>query len=158
LALWRSRGFRQFVKFCIVGASSTAVDVGVLIVLLNVFSRLFSAGPLSASEPEWQGRISIAISFLCGVTNGFFWNRRWTFRAQDGGPARQYVKFCLVNLVGLGLNLGIVSLLFGVIPRALVAATPAFIANPRTVIAKLAAITVVVFWNFLASKYWTFAD
>src|SRR6266566_5098561 len=70
-ALLRRTGTRQLVKFCFVGASSTLIDKGILWLLLSVTPR----------TPWW---ISASMSFCLAVTNGFVWNRRWTFLARSG--------------------------------------------------------------------------
>ena len=148
----------QFVKFCVIGASSFAIDVG----LLNALH--FGAGfPLFPSK---------AVSFLAGVSNGFFWNSRWTFRELRGNSRAQYPKFVATNVIGLVLNLGIMT-------GGIVAATrlgwvhtdrsPAEIVglvvsgagkkafNPVTVNGAIIVATVVVTaWNFTAAKFITF--
>src|SRR5437588_776639 len=95
-ALLQKPGVRQFVKFCIVGASSFAIDVGIAYLL---HYHLFKLPLLFAN----------VISFCLAVTNGFFWNQRWTFRAVGQRKHHeQYVMFFGVNLIGLALNAGIV--------------------------------------------------
>ncbi|GAB4469834.1 MAG: hypothetical protein OHK0029_42570 [Armatimonadaceae bacterium] len=151
-------GIRQFVKFCIVGASSFVIDIG----LLNLFFFKF----------QWPLLIAKACSFLIAVANGFYWNRRWTFRAIEGNAGNQYGKFVLTNSIGLCLNLTIMT-------AAIVLATQlgfvhterniseiiglllsgesrkAF--NPLTVnLATIVATGFVTIWNFLAAKFFTF--
>src|SRR5262249_27506293 len=97
-SLLRRRGTRQLVKFCFVGASSTVIDKGVLWLLLSMMRR----------TPWW---ISASVSFCLAVTNGFVWNRRWTFRAHEHGTVRaQYSRFVATNLIGLVLNLALTKL------------------------------------------------
>ena len=143
-ALAQRRGVRQLVKFCLVGATSTVIDKGTLWVLVNdVLPR----------TPWW---VSATISFALAVTNGFVWNRTWTFRARDHARARrQYSMFLTTNLVGLGLNLALTKAFlvawtgrlfqFGEHPEA-----------NAVVLASVCAVPFVVLWNFVASKYWTF--
>src|SRR3989441_1709803 len=97
-ALLRRTGTRELVKFCFVGASSTLIDKGTLWLLLSLTPR----------TPWW---ISASMSFCLAVSNGFVWNRRWTFRAREHGSLRaQYAMFVATNLVGLMLNLGLTKL------------------------------------------------
>jgi putative flippase GtrA len=152
------KGPRQFVKFCIVGASSTIIDF----TLLNLLH--FRAGfplPLAAT-----------CSFLVAVCNGFYWNRRWTFDAGAGDARRQYPKFVLTNLVGWTLNLTIMTLALvvasgmgltevkespGEIVRLIALSRGKEVFSPLAVNAAKAAATVcVTAWNFTASKLWTF--
>lgn len=129
-------------KFCVVGASSTVIDKGVFWLLLKAF-------PLSA----WWGLQSVA--FVLGVTNGFFWNRLWTFQSDSHAPMKQqYPKFVASNIVGLGLNLlitkGFLLLFIGnVKPNPL-------LNSEIIVFSSLCAVPIVVVWNFTASRLWTF--
>ncbi len=142
-ALLRRTGTRQLVKFCFVGASSTLIDKGTLWVLLSVMPR----------TPWW---ISASMSFCLAVTNGFVWNRRWTFRARRYGSLRaQYAMFVATNLVGLMLNLGLTKLFLIFFTGQLrhIGGNPKAI---KVLIASLAAVPCVTLWNFAASKYWIF--
>lgn len=137
-------GLRQLVKFCLVGLSSTVVDKGLYWVLQTTFPAVF-----------WW--VFTTISFCFGVSNGFFWNRLWTFRAHGEGhsmPRQQYAKFFASNTIGLMLNLVFTKMF-------LVAFTGKVIhdVNPppsQVVIASLCAAPIVVIWNFAVAKYWTF--
>jgi putative flippase GtrA len=149
---------RQFVKFCIVGLSSFIIDIG----LLNLFFF----------KLHWPLLLSKALSFLIAVGNGFYWNRRWTFRATEGDAKKQYPVFVTTNTIGLILNLSIMT---GVIllatrlgyihtdrtPEQIVAlllsgqGRQAF--NPLTVNgATIVATVFVTAWNFTAARLWTF--
>lgn len=142
--LLRRRGMRQLVKFCLVGASSTVIDKGTLWLLLY---------RLAPRTPWW---ISATLSFSLAVTNGFVWNRRWTFRARDHGTFRaQYSMFLSTNLVGLALNLAVTKLFLVLFTGQLrhIGGNPKAV---KVIIASLAAVPFVTLWNFAASKYWTF--
>jgi len=127
---------RQFVKFCLVGATSTAIDVGTFAFLRSVgFPRLLAQ----------------TSSFSLAVTNGFLWNRRWTFRIRD--PARlhrQYVSFFAVNVVGFLLNTTILYLVATLLESHGVPVRRA------EIFGKLTAVPIVAFWNFTASRFWAF--
>lgn len=148
------RGLRQFVKFCIVGASSTLIDFAVFLLLIEGFhlgSRL--------GNPALARILAASASFLVAVSNGFFWNNRWTFRkSEEAGAGNRYAKFLVTNMIGLGLNLLILSLVAHLIPREISGLLASHLHDPEGFIGKLAATGVVVFWNFTASKYWTFAN
>jgi Predicted membrane protein len=157
-ALLQRSGLRQFIKFCIVGLSSFAIDLSILLLL---HTRL--GVPLF---------IATTIAFLIAVCNGFYWNRRWTFRALEGDPRKQYPKFLLTNIIGWLLNVSIMTL-------ALIAASALDLTNvkrpPAEVLslialgqgkeafsaravtaAKICATIVVTAWNFTAARFWTF--
>ena len=134
------KGIRQFVKFCIVGATSFTIDFGISFCLTFPFHMW------------WV--LAKTISFSLAVTNGFFLNQRWTFKAVGHrSHHEQYAMFFGTNIVGLIINLTIMKSVFfftthqwhGQHPKQSV-----FIA------ATLCATAIVMFWNFFASKHWTF--
>jgi putative flippase GtrA len=147
------RGLRQFVKFCIVGASSTAVDFGIFYLLIEVLhiKQHFASEDLGRA-------LAVMAAFVVAVTNGFYWNSRWTFRQTDPASARRrYVQFVATNIVGLGLNLSITLAVARVAPVFLVdLLSPYLQKDPAAFIGKAVATGIVVFWNFAVNKYWTF--
>ena len=143
-ALLRRTGTRQLVKFCLVGATSTVVDKGTLWLLVS---------RISPRTPWW---ISATLSFSLAVTNGFVWNRRWTFRARGRSSLRaQYSMFLFTNVVGLLLNLALTKgfLVFFTGQLRHIGGNPK---ATKVLIASLSAVPCVMLWNFTASKYWTF--
>ncbi|HEX8466117.1 MAG TPA: GtrA family protein [Abditibacterium sp.] len=132
---------KQLIKFCLVGASSTVIDISIYAFLLHNFPQM-----------PWYWAQTIAFCF--GVTNGFIWNRLWTFKAHTGATRNQYPKFFATNAVGWALNLGLQKLFLVMFTGQLIhAANP----SPKTLIlVKLCAIPIVVIWNFSASRFWTF--
>jgi putative flippase GtrA len=89
-ALAARPGLAQFVKFCIVGFSSTIIDF----TIYNVLLRL-----------GFTPALALTCSFLVAVFNGFYWNRRWTYRATEGDALKQGPKFLATNIVGWALNM-----------------------------------------------------
>ncbi len=149
----RRRGVRQFVKFCIVGASSTLIDFSVFFLLIEVLHI-----QQVVSSPDLARALAVCLAFLVAVTNGFYWNNRWTFRQSDAAGLKQrYGKFVLTNIIGLALNLSVTLLLARVAPAFVLAFLAPFLKkDPAAFFGKAVATTIVVFWNFTASKYWTF--
>ena len=155
------KGVRQFIKFAIVGASSTVVNFGLFNLLCHVLHfTLF---------------LSLTAAFLISVGNGFYWNRHWTFKEARGASAgEQSAKFMAVNLVAFILNLSIVSFTiahftagghgFLGAPGHLHAVVYAMISGQGKLLfgvgltngALAIATCVVVFWNFFANRFWTF--
>jgi putative flippase GtrA len=129
---------RQFVKFCLVGATSTSIDLG----LFALFRSLDI--PLLVAQ---------TLAFSVAVTNGFFWNRRWTFRVKGPEKARrQYAQFYVVNVVGFVLNTSLL-LLF-----AHLLATMGQPQRRAELLGKMMAVPIVAIWNFSASRFWAFAS
>ncbi len=132
---------RQFVKFCLIGLSSTIIDIVISSMLIY----------------HWNFNATLAksISFLFGVTNGFFWNSRWTFQGMGSGRRHEmYVKFVMVNIVGFCLNIFLFkSVLFLFTGRFIGQGKPDKL---HFIIATLVATGCVACWNFVANKLWTF--
>ncbi len=153
-------GARQFVKFCIVGFSSTIINFAVV-----------NGLHYKAHFQVWP---SVIYGFLLSCVNGFIWNRQWTFKqSRSNSVATQSVRFVAVNIVGLVLNCSIVAILIALYEssKGSVVNTHHFIAMfesiaasqhkfdvPKLVLngALLVATGVVVFWNFFANRLWTF--
>jgi putative flippase GtrA len=136
--LWcrlRAHGF-QFVKFALVGASGTLVNLLVLQLALLVW------GALAESQPFAVEVAASAFAFSVAVVNNFLWNRWWTFRSS--GPIHiEFGKFLTVSLIGLGLNTLFFSLFRGQ-------------AELPVLWSQLFAIACVLPFNFLANKLWSF--
>ena len=147
------RGLRQFVKFCIVGATSTAIDFTILYLLIEVMQ----IGQHFASQDLARAVAGMA-SFVVAVTNGYFWNSRWTFRQTDAeGAKKRYLQFVATNVVGLVLNLSIIVVVARLAPLSVIGMlSPYLKKDPAAFIGKAVATVIVVFWNFTVNKYWTF--
>lgn len=125
------RGVSEGGRFLLVGLANTCVDAAVYLALT---SGLF---PLLVPR-----LIAKAISYLAGVGNSFYWNRRWTFRSELP-VSRTLLPFVLVNLAGLGLNV------------ALLHAGLTVLRLPE-LLAVVAATAGSVAWNFLINKHLVF--
>ena len=131
-------GLRQLVKFGLVGLSSTAVNFAVLNLMLIALHQ--------------NRYVAVTVAFLVSVVNGYFWNKRWTFRAAPAKAVHtQFTQFLLVNAVSWGLDLLFVRLISVPLEHdfhiSMVKATN---------LAQLVATGVLVFWNFFANRLWTF--
>ena len=84
------KSIKQLLKFALIGASNTLLDLIVTFVLNAIFGIYYLAK---------------IIGYACGIANSYFWNSRWTFREERRRDAREIVRFIAVNLVTLGLSL-----------------------------------------------------
>ncbi len=147
----------RFAKFAVVGVVGAVVDFGVFNLLIR-FTRL---GIVLAS----------VLSFSAAVSSNFVWNRYWTYPDSRSKPlARQASQFFLVSLIGLGIRTPLVAVLERPMIRVaewLIAAPgrtslpPSSLLSPVALGANLAlasAVVVVLFWNFLANRFWTYSD
>jgi len=121
--------YGTFVKYFIVGVFVTGLDFA-------VFSFAFYVSCLTPV-------MSKIFAFSGAVIVSYCLNRIWTFGSTESKISKQLTKFLLVSIVGLGLS---VSLIYICIVSA---GWHPLISNGITS-------TVVLGWNFLANKYWTF--
>ena len=131
---------RRFVKFCLVGASSATIFLVVMEIVVTLLNSKSTGAVLFASS----------VGFATSVFNGFYWNRRWTFRHKSPDVAGQFAAFVIVNLVGMALNNGFMYLYYDRLRL--------FHEFSRSyILCQLMAIVCVTFWNFFANSRWTFA-
>jgi HAD superfamily phosphatase (TIGR01668 family) len=155
---------RQFLKFCVVGGSSTVIDVGLHWLLMFGFTvdavplgehlgaRLISMAPdafgFAKDANAAATPVLKVVSASVAILNSFYWNRRWTFGIEGSEErAGQLRKFVLVSLLGMLLNTLIVTGLYNVIPG-----------HPKRSWAAATAIAtlLVAFWNFFGQKFFAF--
>lgn len=117
---------KRFLSYGLVGLSGVFVD-------MSVFYLLGMSG--------WGLTSSKIVSSEVAVLNNFLWNDLWTFRDISslqtgwGRLVKRFVKFNLICLVGIGLNLIILNILYNY-----------FGINKN--LANLIAIAIVTIWNF----------
>jgi putative flippase GtrA len=122
----------QLLRFGLVGGSGYLVN-------LVVFAALNGGADVH--------HIPAAIgAFLVAVTNNFAWNRLWTFRAEAPGrhPAHQGMRFLVVSLCGLVVNLAVLEALVSGIDMS-------------ELPAQAIAVAVAMPANFVGNKLWTFS-
>lgn len=127
----KKQDLKQFLKFCVVGTVGTAIDFGLLYILVE-FSNIWYL-------------LAATISFIVAVINNYIFNKIWTFENKDSNFLKQFVQFLVVSVVGLGLNVLILYILVE-------------FAGIWYILAKVLATGVVLIWNFFANKYWTFRE
>jgi putative flippase GtrA len=156
---------RQFVKFCIVGGSSTVIDLGLLWVMMfylrsgdELLSQVVGSylvqhypmlfGSYAAKPPDAAVPVFKILTSGLAIFNAFVWNRRWTFKIR-GKEHRsvQMQKFFAVAIVGMVLNTIITTIVNSNLPGA---------PKTRLLIAMIVATVLVTFWNFFGQKHWTF--
>ena len=98
--LRRPHNWVQLVKFCAVGASGYVVN-------LCVFALCVEAIGL-------HHLIGAALAFMVAVTNNFWWNRYWTFRARGGHAGFQAARFFTVSVAAFVFAATVLQLLVGV--------------------------------------------
>jgi len=120
---------KRFIKFGLVGFSGVFVDMAILYLLSD------------ASTLGWGLTRSKIIGSEVAILNNFLWNDLWTFRDfsshQSGWRKRikRFIKFNLICLLGIGLNLIILNILYNYF-------------GVNKYLANLIAIAIVTIWNF----------
>jgi len=77
----------QLAKFCVVGASGYAINLGIYTLLLGLGAHT-----------------AAAISFVISAANNYWWNRHWTFANQKGHFGLQGARFFVVSATALAVN------------------------------------------------------
>lgn len=121
--------FWQFVKFGLVGFLSFLVDAGVYLILTRYLAVFYLLAKM--------------ISFVVAATNSYIFNRTWTFRSKNSQIRREFVKFFLISLIGLGINSLIMFLAVDLIKL-------------NDLFGLVIATIITMFWNFTANKLWVF--
>ena len=122
--------FKQFFKYCVVGISGTFIDLALLYSFVE-FAHL-------------NVFIATTLSFLVAVINNYTWNKVWTFKDRSTKYSKQFLQFFLVSCTGLALTLSFMYIFINII-------------GIWYMIAKALTSLLVLTWNFLANKYWTFS-
>jgi len=126
-----NNNIKQFIKFGIVGVSGTIIDWA----FYFIFNRWFNIYYL----------ISKTLSFILAALNNYIWNRVWTFKSKEKNVLGEFIKFFIVSLVGLGLN---VIIMFIIVSKF----------HLKDIYGLAIATASVMLWNFFANKYWTFKE
>jgi dolichol-phosphate mannosyltransferase len=123
-SLWQ---IARFIRFGVVGFSGVFVDLGVFYLLRDGWGLGLTRSAILSAE--------------VAIVNNFFWNDLWTFgdisRRQKGlkKQIKRFIKFNIICLAGLILNVLIVNLLYNLL-------------GVNEYLAKLIAIAMVTVWNF----------
>ncbi len=134
---WLKRRFYPFVRYCIIGALVTFIDLGIVFVMKEVFH----AGLMWA----------VAFGFLIANLTSFLLNKFWTFKNYTITIVRQYTKFFIVSIFGLLLTLFLMWL-FAEQLQLFKNLTPRYYLVCKGLIS-----AIVMVWNFLSNNIWTFS-
>ncbi len=119
----------KFLRFCIIGFIGFAIDFG------TTYSF--------KEKLKLNKYLSNSAGFVFAASTNFFLNRYFTFRNEDPEMLLQFFKFAMVAVVGLGLNNLFVFLFTDKVKLNFYKA-------------KVAAVAIVLFWNFGANNFFTF--
>lgn len=135
---------KRFLKFATVGAIGAITHFAIL----NIGLLL-----------EIPFLIANTLGFIVAVLQNFMFNRFWTFpESKSRAPRGQLTQFAVVSVVGLVLNQGVALLCrYLLLPFwATLASTEQIATWINDNFAVAIAIGVVLFWNFLVNRLWTY--
>ena len=119
---------KQFSSFAIIGVIATLIHYIILVILVE----LFSVDAVSAS----------AVGYCISGLINYYLNYRYTF-ASNESHKKTLPKFATVSITGLGLNVIILMLLTEQLAL-------------HYVFSQVIATIIVLLWNFIVNKMWTF--
>ncbi len=143
------REVTRFLKFAVVGTIGAFVDFGILYLLHVIVG--------------WPLALSNTISFTCAVLSNFTWNRLWTYPDSRSKPlTAQLGQFFIVNIAGWAINTGILLTLnqplTGLVTAMSILPDPTVAVKLGYNAAKVVATAIVMFWNFIVNRVWTYGD
>ena len=131
--------FFQMGKFAAVGFSNTAIDWGILNIILAGFG--FAVG--TSLYPAGK-----AISFAFATLNSFVWNRFWSFEKKGtSNLGKEALQFYIFTGIGLVINVIVATIIARVGPDTKLWAG---------VMAPALATATSMVWNFTAYKFFVF--
>ena len=98
----------RLIQFCFVGASGMVVDLTFYALFQAIFARTSLLAGMEA--PLVGGPLALAVAAVLAIAIALTWNftinRRLTFNdARLGSIGRQYLRYVLSNLMGIGVSL-----------------------------------------------------
>ena len=156
----KAKEVERFIKFAFVGTLGFLIDIATVIFLQN-----------SLLPPENDQNVLLAnsIAFVLAVCSNFIWNRVWTYPdSRSYSVRRQLTQFALVSVIGLVIrNLWINGtyeqlgqLSTTILKSANFSYAPGLIDQNKlgTTIALVFGVLIVMVWNFVANRFWTYSD
>jgi putative flippase GtrA len=128
--LRRPHNWMQLLKFCAVGGSGYVVNLCVFALCIGVLDA--------------HHLLAATAAFAVAVTNNFWWNRHWTFRARSGHAGFQAARFFTVSIAAFLFAAAVLELLVSV-------------AGVSELPAQALSIVAATPLNFIGNKMWSFS-
>lgn len=160
----KSREVERFLKFATVGVIGALVDFGTLFIL---------QATLLPPSNSTNVLLATTFAFIAAVISNFTWNRYWTYPdSRSRSVRRQVVQFTVISFVGWAARtvwittayLWLGHLLMPILLSEIQLFRPGYVptafaeAKLGTIFAQLIGVAVVMVWNFIANRYWTYND
>lgn len=160
----RSKEVERFLKFAVVGFIGAVVDFGTLFIL---------QATILPPADTFSVALATTIAFLAAILSNFTWNRLWTYPdSRSRSVRRQLAIFTFISVIGWLGRTTWISLAYHPLGTFLMPYVlpiiqmfrPAYMPSDHaaaklgTFAAMLIGVIVVMFWNFLANRIWTYND
>lgn len=122
-------GVIRFIKFGMVGVINTLVN-WIIFFILNALGMYYILANI--------------IAYILGTINSYLWNTLWVFKYKDKASTETTIKFIILNLIGLGLNTGILYVLVD-------------LCNLNKFIGLVTTTAIVMIINYIVNKLWVFS-
>ena len=122
-------GVIRFIKFGMVGVINTLVN-WIIFFILNALGMYYILANI--------------IAYILGTVNSYLWNTLWVFKYKDKASTETTIKFIILNLIGLGLNTGILYVLVD-------------LCNLNKFIGLFITTAIVMIINYIVNKLWVFS-
>lgn len=122
-------GVIRFIKFGMVGVINTLVN-WIIFFILNALGMYYILANI--------------IAYILGTVNSYLWNTLWVFKYKDKASTETTIKFIILNLIGLGLNIGILYVLVD-------------LCNLNKFIGLVITTAIVMIINYIVNKLWVFS-
>lgn len=152
----KSKEVLRFLKFGTVGTLGAIIDLGISNILMATI--LVPIGDMQLVNTN----IAQTISFIAAVISNFIWNRYWTYPDSRSRPlGEQLTLFAFISTVGWIARFIWIS--FAAVPFgnfvADIGTFPERVSNQLgATIAIFFGIFVVMIWNFIVNRLWTYND
>ncbi len=103
----KGKSLLQLIKFCLVGASNSIVDMVVNVLLAHLLGLFFTG--------NWIVFLSKAVGYCCGILNSYCLNSRWTFKEEHRKGFQEILGFLAVNCAVFAVWLGLYNLFIKVL-------------------------------------------
>ena len=160
----KAKEVERFLKFAVVGTIGAVVDFGTLFLvqatILPPLDRIYVAA-------------ATTIAFCAAIMSNFIWNRFWTYPdSRSRSIRRQLAQFAFISFIGWLCRTVWISVSYQAIGGLFMPVLLPVFQNFRpgyvpsqtaegklgTFIAMIIGVTIVMFWNFFANRYWTYND
>jgi putative flippase GtrA len=149
MSIKNSKETSRFFRFAIVGSVGAIIDFVIfnLFTLLNVLPGIWAQ----------------VISFTCAVFSNFTWNRIWTYPdSRTKSLSKQFLQFVVVSVAGLLIRTPLFAWLEKVLTQIGEKTVPSNYALSPVFLGHNFSLAIVIFvvmiWNFLINRYWTYND